>query len=158
MEPKEGWRPTVLLIEAGGDGDAGIMSPCQSRLCPIHKLVDGLLAGHGCRQITKKWVLPGWVLVPCVGAVPASKQPCACESQLKVLSGIKYGTECLNPPNQGGPKGWLCELTSWGGLWQRPSVLAGAGNFPAVGQERAVLLACPWDSRGKERLRLLLGL
>lgn len=49
----------MLLTEAGGDGDAGFISPQQSQLRPAIWQM-GLVAGHGCRQITQE-VGPPWL-------------------------------------------------------------------------------------------------
>lgn len=63
----------MLQTEAGGDGDAGILSPRQSHLCP-EKWQMGLVARHGCRQSTQE-VGPPWLAAcPCLGAVPIAQQ------------------------------------------------------------------------------------
>lgn len=49
----------MLLTEAGGDGDAEIISPGQSQLCPANWQL-GLVASYGCRQITQE-VGPLWL-------------------------------------------------------------------------------------------------
>lgn len=47
---KDGWRPTVLRIEAGGDGITG--NPLTRQVTFALKIGWGLVARHGCRQNT----------------------------------------------------------------------------------------------------------
>lgn len=62
----------MLQTEAGGDGDAGILSPRQSHLCPEGRW--GWWPGMGADKARRKWGLPGGLLVPCLGAVPIAQQ------------------------------------------------------------------------------------